>query len=77
MCKELHQVKESLEKDKALPDNRVLEIKRELEGVKKSMNEEVNQLKTEVENLNSKVQVQLLQVCFIMSFLSNMMRNPR
>ena len=77
MCKGLHQVIESLEKDKALSDNRVLEMKRELEGVKKSMNEEVNQLKTEVVNLNSKVEVQLLQVRFIMSFLSNMMQDPR
>ena len=65
MYKELYQAIESLEKDKDLADNKVLEVQRELEDIKKTHSDEINRLKIEVEDLKSKADLAKAQVCHV------------
>ena len=65
MYKELYQAIESLEKDKDLADNKLLEVQRELEDIKKTHSDEINRLKIEVEDLKSKADVEKAQVCHV------------
>ena len=65
MYKELLQAIESLKKYKDLADNKVLEVQRELEDIKKTRSDEINRLKIEVEDLKSKADLERVQVCHV------------